>query len=128
MIKGRSDFFFFYKAVRFGAFEQFKKMRVDEKGNLKPVDRMLCGLGAGVCEAILAVTPMETIKVKFINDQRSANPKYKGLFHGVRSIIAEQGIKGTYQGLSATIMKQGSNQVLTYYFKNNHLAVYLLTY
>ena len=97
-------------------------MRVDEKGNLKPVDRMLCGLGAGVCEAILAVTPMETIKVKFINDQRSANPKYKGLFHGVRSIIAEQGIKGTYQGLSATIMKQGSNQVLTYYFKNNHLA------
>ena len=49
-------------AVRFGAFEQFKKMKMDEKGNLKPVDRMLCGLGAGVCEAILAVTPMETIK------------------------------------------------------------------
>ena len=73
-------------AVRFGAFEQFKNMKMDEKGNLKPVDRMLCGLGAGVCEAILAVTPMETIKVKFINDQRSANPKYKGLFHGVRSI------------------------------------------
>jgi hypothetical protein len=49
-------------AVRFGAFEHFKKMKMDEKGNLKPVDRMLCGLGAGVCEAILAVTPMETIK------------------------------------------------------------------
>ena len=86
-------------------------MRADHKGNLSPVDRMLCGLGAGVCEAILAVTPMETVKVKFINDQRSANPKYRGFFHGVRSIIAEQGIKGTYQGLTATIMKQGSNQV-----------------
>ena len=35
-------------AVRFGAFEHFKKMKMDEKGNLKPVDRMLCGLGAGV--------------------------------------------------------------------------------
>ena len=100
-------------AVRFGAFEQFKNLKMDEKGNLKPVDRMLCGLGAGVCEAILAVTPMETIKVKFINDQRSANPKYKGLFHGVRSIVAEQGLMGCYQGLSATIMKQGSNQVCT---------------
>ena len=33
--------------------------------------RLLCGLGAGVCEAIFAVTPMETVKVKFINDQRS---------------------------------------------------------
>ena len=54
---------------------------------------------------------METVKVKFINDQRSANPKYMGFFHGVRSIIAEQGIKGTYQGLTATILKQGSNQV-----------------
>ena len=86
-------------------------MRMDSRGNLAPVDRMLCGLGAGVCEAILAVTPMETVKVKFINDQRSANPRFKGLFHGIRCIVAEQGIKGTYQGLSATIMKQGSNQV-----------------
>ena len=34
-------------AVRFGAFEHFKKMKMDEKGNLKPVDRMLCGLGQG---------------------------------------------------------------------------------
>ena len=52
---------------------------------------MLCGLGAGVCEAIFAVTPMETVKVKFINDQRSANPRFKGFFHGVRCIIKEQG-------------------------------------
>jgi len=102
-------------AVRFGTFEQFKNMKKDAKGNLAPLDRMLCGLGAGICEAIFAVTPMETIKVKFINDQRSANPKYKGLFHGVRSIIAEQGIKGTYQGLTATIMKQGSNQAIRFY-------------
>ena len=107
-------------AVRFGTFEQFKKMKMDEKGNLRPFDRMLCGLGAGVCEAILAVTPMETVKVKFINDQRSAQPKYKGLVHGIRSIVSEQGIKGTYQGLSATIMKQGSNQVD---FLFNHFGV-----
>lgn len=102
-------------AVRFGSFEQFKRMRMDNRGNLAPVDRMLCGLGAGVCEAIFAVTPMETVKVKFINDQRSANPKYKGFFHGVRSIIAEQGIKGTYQGLTATILKQGSNQAIRFF-------------
>lgn len=102
-------------AVRFGSFEQFKRMRMDNRGNLAPVDRMLCGLGAGVCEAIFAVTPMETVKVKFINDQRSANPKYKGFSHGVRSIIAEQGIKGTYQGLTATILKQGSNQAIRFF-------------
>lgn len=102
-------------AVRFGAFEQFKRMKMDEKGNLAPLDRMLCGLGAGVCEAILAVTPMETVKVKFINDQRSAHPKFRGLFHGIRCIVAEQGLSGTYQGLTATILKQGSNQAIRFY-------------
>ena len=79
---------------------------------MSPISRLLCGLGAGVSEAILAVTPMETVKVKFINDQRSANPKFKGFFHGMRTIIKEQGIRGTYQGVTATIMKQGSNQGL----------------
>uniref|UniRef100_A0A1B6BX60 Citrate transport protein n=1 Tax=Clastoptera arizonana TaxID=38151 RepID=A0A1B6BX60_9HEMI len=102
-------------AVRFGAFESFKKKAVDEKGNLSPTARILCGLGAGVCEAIFAVTPMETVKVKFINDQRSANPKYKGFFHGVGMIIKEQGFRGVYQGVTATIMKQGSNQAIRFF-------------
>lgn len=102
-------------AVRFGAFEELKKRSVDERGNLSPANRLACGLGAGVAEAIFAVTPMETVKVKFINDQMSTNPKYRGFFHGVRSIVKEQGIKGTYQGLSATIMKQGSNQAIRFY-------------
>ena len=34
------------------------------QGNLGPASRLLCGLGAGVSEAILAVTPMETIKAE----------------------------------------------------------------
>ncbi len=102
-------------AVRFGSFEFFKKRMCDSNGQLTPGGRLLCGLGAGVSEAILAVTPMETVKVKFINDQRSANPRFRGFFHGVREIVREQGLRGTYQGLSATIMKQGSNQAIRFY-------------
>merc|ERR1712032_846710 len=83
-------------AVRFGAFEQFKKIMVDDKGNLSPGSRLLCGLGAGISEAILAVTPMETVKVKFIADQRSANPQYRGFAHGVRQIVAAEGLMGCY--------------------------------
>lgn len=102
-------------AVRFGTFESLKKKCVDEKGNLPPSKRLLCGLGAGVAEAIFAVTPMETIKVKFINDQQSANPRYRGFLHGVREIIKQQGIRGVYQGVTATIMKQGSNQAIRFF-------------
>ncbi|PVD32736.1 hypothetical protein C0Q70_08181 [Pomacea canaliculata] len=102
-------------AVRFGAFEELKKRSVGPDGVLDPHKRLLCGLGAGVCEAILAVTPMETIKVKFINDQTSARPHYRGFFHGVSQIVKEHGIRGVYQGLTPTIIKQGSNQAIRFF-------------
>lgn len=82
---------FLWICYSFGAFEALKQRSVDERGNLSPQARVLCGLGAGVCEAIFAVTPMETVKVKFINDQRSGNPRFKGFFHGVGLILKEQG-------------------------------------
>ena len=69
---------------------------VDEKGKLSGARTLLCGLGAGVGEAILIVCPMETVKVKFIHDQTQPNPKYKGFLHGVRTIIKEEG--STYSG------------------------------
>lgn len=77
--------------MRFGAFETVKDQLVDADGKLNPQRRLLAGLCAGVCEAIFAVTPMETIKVKFINDQRSANPRFRGFFHGVHLIVKEHG-------------------------------------
>ncbi|KAB0389828.1 hypothetical protein E2I00_012812, partial [Balaenoptera physalus] len=53
--------------------------------------------------------------VKFIHDQTSPSPKYRGFFHGVREIVREQGLKGTYQGLTATVLKQGSNQAIRFF-------------
>lgn len=111
-------------AVRFGAFEEFKKLLLNDKGQLTASTRLLAGLGAGISEAILAVTPMETIKVKFIHDQNSANPKYRGFFHGVREIIREQGPGGVYKGLTATIIKQGSNQAIRFFVMESLKAEY----
>ncbi|XP_076383578.1 mitochondrial citrate transporter scheggia [Megalopta genalis] len=105
-------------AVRFGSFETMKGLLVDESGKLTTQTSFLAGLCAGASEAILAVTPMETIKVKFINDQRSPNPKYRGFLHGVRMIIKEYGFRGIYQGLTPTILKQGSNQAIRFCVMN----------
>lgn len=101
-------------AVRFGVFEFLSNQAKDEKGRLDPTKGLVCGLGAGVMEAVVVVCPMETVKVKFIHDQTSANPKYKGFFHGVGQIVKEQGLRGTYQGLTATVLKQGSNQAIRF--------------
>uniref|UniRef100_A0A8C4P443 Citrate transport protein n=1 Tax=Dromaius novaehollandiae TaxID=8790 RepID=A0A8C4P443_DRONO len=100
---------------RFGMFEFLSNQMRDEQGKLDSTRGLVCGLGAGVAEAVVVVCPMETIKVKFIHDQCSPQPKYRGFFHGVREIVREQGLKGTYQGLTATVLKQGSNQAIRFF-------------
>ncbi|XP_069476050.1 tricarboxylate transport protein, mitochondrial [Ambystoma mexicanum] len=102
-------------AVRFGMFEFLSNHMRDSQGRLDSKRSVICGLGAGMAEAIIVVCPMETIKVKFIHDQCSPKPRFRGFFHGVREIIREQGLKGTYQGLTATVLKQGSNQAIRFY-------------
>ena len=64
---------------------------VDDSGKLTQIQTVLAGLGAGVSEAVLVVCPMETIKVKFIHDQTQPNPKYKGFFSGVSTIVKTEG-------------------------------------
>lgn len=52
--------------IRFGGNAYCKKLLADEKGKLSMGRQFLAGMGAGTIEAILAVTPMETIKTKLI--------------------------------------------------------------
>ncbi|KAJ8266283.1 hypothetical protein GJAV_G00128650 [Gymnothorax javanicus] len=105
-------------AVRFGTFELLSNPMRDANGRLDNTRSLLCGLGAGIAEAVLVVCPMETVKVKFIHDQCSLQPRYHGFFHGVREIVKAQGIRGIYQGLTATVLKQGSNQAIRFYVMN----------
>ncbi|XP_055327360.1 uncharacterized protein LOC129580727 [Paramacrobiotus metropolitanus] len=97
-------------AVRFGAFEQLKSLLADGNGNLSPHALLFCGFAAGICEAVLATTPTESIKVKFIHDQHSPVRRYTGLFQGIRQIIREYGIRGIYQGVVPTVMKSSTSQ------------------
>uniref|UniRef100_A0A8C6Q312 Solute carrier family 25 member 1a n=1 Tax=Nothobranchius furzeri TaxID=105023 RepID=A0A8C6Q312_NOTFU len=102
-------------AVRFGTFEILSNPMRDHTGRLNNTRSLVCGLGAGVAEAVLIVCPMETLKVKLIHDQCSLRPRYRGFFHGVSEIVREQGLRGTYQGLTPTVLKQGSNQAIRFY-------------
>ena len=89
--------------IRFGSNAYFKDLVRSPDGTLTSVAQFMAGVGAGVTEAILAVTPMETIKTKLI--QSNTN-----IITGVRMILAESGFAGLYQGLFATILKQSTNQ------------------
>lgn len=99
--------------IRFGANSQCKKMLADDQGKLTMGKNFLAGVGAGVVEAVLAVTPMESIKTVTIE-------KNMGLVGAVRLILRESGVGGLYKGLAATILKQSSNQGLRFMFFNKY--------
>ncbi|KAM0755058.1 citrate transporter [Meredithblackwellia eburnea MCA 4105] len=100
--------------VRFLSYDTIKARLVDSEGKLSPGRSLLAGLGAGVTEAIFAVTPSETIKTKLIDDAKKATPKYRGLINGTIGICKDEGLGGIYRGLFPTIMRQGANSAVRF--------------
>ncbi|GAA5931127.1 Ctp1p [Sporobolomyces koalae] len=100
--------------VRFLSYDKFKQLLVDRDGKLSGPRSLLAGLGAGMCEAVFAVTPSETIKTKLIDDAKSANPKYRGLVHGTLEIVKQEGVRGIYRGLGPVAARQGANSAVRF--------------
>jgi len=99
--------------IRFGLNAVIKDKLRDKDGKLTVGKNFIAGLGAGVSEAILIVTPVETVKTKVIELNM---PFLEGLKH----IIKTQGFGGVYQGVFATALKQGSNQGLRFMWFNEY--------
>lgn len=93
--------------VRFGTYSYIKSNYMQEPTKVK---NFCAGLSAGAAEAILVVTPQETLKTRLIHDKLSAQPKYSNLFTGIYKIFQEFGFGGIYKGAAATVLKQSSNQ------------------
>ncbi|CAM9818410.1 unnamed protein product, partial [Hapterophycus canaliculatus] len=91
--------------IRFGGNSELKKLFAGKDNKtLNSGEQFLAGFGAGVLEAIFAVTPIETVKTKAIQTNAP-------FMQGVKTILKNEGPAGLYQGVWATIAKQGSNQV-----------------
>ncbi|KAJ9092504.1 hypothetical protein QFC19_008717 [Naganishia cerealis] len=100
--------------VRFLSYDKYKSMLVDSDGKLSAPRSLIAGLGAGMTEAIFAVTPSETIKTKLIEDSRLPQPRYRGLFHGTSEIVRAEGLGGIYRGLLPVMMRQGANSAVRF--------------
>lgn len=51
--KVKNDSVKYKNLYRFGGFEELKKYMADERGQLNSKTRLLCGLGAGVCNQLV---------------------------------------------------------------------------
>lgn len=101
---------------RFGVFEFLSNKMRDETGKLDSKRGFLCGLGAGVAEAVVVVCPMETVKVKNLSKFR---------IWILLSSLTEQNYYNSHQmGLQRTLLKQNAELWETSTWKN----VFLLTF
>lgn len=101
--------------VRFLSYDHFKSLLRDERGKLSGPRSLLAGLGAGMTEAIFAVTPSETIKTKLIDDAKREKPRYPpGLIQGSLAIVRDEGIAGIYRGLVPVMLRQGANSAVRF--------------
>eukprot|EP00050_Salpingoeca_kvevrii_P017076 m.61472 g.61472 ORF g.61472 m.61472 type:complete len:311 (+) comp7342_c0_seq2:31-963(+) len=100
--------------VRFMSYEVARNMLVDKDNRLTPARTFLAGLISGASEAVVIVAPMETVKVKFIADQHSPQPRFTNFFQATAAMLRENGIRSIYQGVGATVAKQASNQAIRF--------------
>lgn len=93
--------------IRFGGFNYMDGILRREDGSTTPLRTLAAGTVAGAAEAVIAVTPIETLKTKLIHSN-------KGFATGTMHILKTEGIGGIYKGALATVGKQSSNQGLRF--------------
>ncbi|KAI3406132.1 CTP1 [Candida oxycetoniae] len=100
-------------SVRFLGFDAIKNLLQDKNGKLSGPRGVLAGLGAGLLESIVAVTPFEAIKTGLIDDKQRVNPKYQnGLVSGTVKLCKDMGLKGIYAGVVPVSLRQAANQAV----------------
>ena len=70
------------------------------------------GLGAGVVESLLVVTPGEVLKTRLV--QEAAIGKVKGLTETAAHILRHEGPTALWRGLGPVLCKQGTNSAVRF--------------
>mmetsp|Transcript_28827 Transcript_28827/g.89886 ORF Transcript_28827/g.89886 Transcript_28827/m.89886 type:complete len:295 (-) Transcript_28827:52-936(-) len=102
----------FQQMCRWGAYTNLSNVFRDENNKISVAGNIVSGLGAGICEAVIAVTPVETIKTRVTDDQRRGTGNYRGSGDAIVKILKSEGPVGLYRGAFPTILKQATNQAV----------------
>lgn len=90
-------------AIQYASLQYFRPLFLD-MGVSQSLSPALAGVCTGVIQAVAVVTPLEVIKCR--QQTEKGRGSYRGLVHGARLIVKEEGFAGLYKGLSATIARQ----------------------
>lgn len=87
-------------AIKFMAYEQYKKMLASEPGKVKTHERFLAGSLAGAT-AQTAIYPMEVLKTRLTLRKTG---QYSGIFDCAKKILKKEGVKAFYKGYLPNIL------------------------
>jgi len=113
------------QASRWTAYTNTSALFRSKDGSISLAANMFSGFVAGTTEATLAVTPIETIKTRVTDDIRRGTGRYKNSLDAIIKIVRRDGLPGIYRGLTPTILKQGTNQMIR--FPIQSYCVHLIT-
>ncbi|XP_066313900.1 uncharacterized protein [Miscanthus floridulus] len=95
-----------YSAISFYSYERYKNLLqtvpgLDTDSNNVGVVRLLGGGLAGITAASLTY-PLDVVRTRLAT--QTTTRYYKGIFHAVSTICRDEGVKGLYKGLGATLL------------------------
>ncbi|ORZ34054.1 mitochondrial carrier domain-containing protein [Catenaria anguillulae PL171] len=91
-------------AIRFSSFNFYKSALANkETGVTSMGGTFLAGLGAGITEAVIVVTPMEVVKIRLQAQRHSLSdpldvPKYRNPAQAAYTIVKEEGFATLWKG------------------------------
>lgn len=87
-------------AIKFMAYEQYKKLLASEAGKVKTHERFMAGSLAGAT-AQTAIYPMEVMKTRLTLRKTG---QYSGMFDCAKKILKKEGVKAFYKGYVPNIL------------------------
>ncbi|XP_006643743.2 mitochondrial substrate carrier family protein B-like [Oryza brachyantha] len=105
-----------YSAISFYSYERYKKFLqripgLDEGSNYVGVARLLSGGLAGITAASVTY-PLDVVRTRLATQKTTRY--YKGIFHAVSTICRDEGVKGLYKGLGATLLGVGPSIAISF--------------
>lgn len=90
---------------------------------LLPWQSMISGFLAGTAGPV-CTGPFDVVKTRLMAQSRSSELKYKGMFHAIRTIYAEEGILALWKGLLPRLMRIPPGQAIMWAVADQIIGLY----
>ncbi|CAO2209037.1 unnamed protein product [Urochloa humidicola] len=105
-----------YSAISFYSYDHYKNLLqmvpgLDRDSNNVGVVRLLGGGLAGITSASITY-PLDVVRTRLATQKTTRY--YKGIFHAVSTICRDEGVKGLYKGLGATLLGVGPSIAISF--------------